>query len=139
MILHDLSGTFKAGQLTAIMGPSGAGKTSLMNILSGLKYGINLLRKQVISINQFWLCCSRTSGVKGRVDVNGNERELKSFRKRSAYITQKDHLLTHLSVEEYLTVAAHLKIGNKVANREKKSAVINAQNCNYQLHGNTVT
>jgi len=36
-ILHDLSGSFKCGQLTAIMGPSGAGKTSLMNILSGLK------------------------------------------------------------------------------------------------------
>jgi len=37
-ILKELSGKFKSGQLTAIMGPSGAGKTSLMNILAGLKY-----------------------------------------------------------------------------------------------------
>lgn len=40
-ILHQLSGTFKSGQLTAILGPSGAGKTSLMNILAGLKYNLN--------------------------------------------------------------------------------------------------
>lgn len=37
LILKDLSGRFKVGQLTAILGPSGAGKTSLMNILAGLK------------------------------------------------------------------------------------------------------
>lgn len=36
-ILQQMSGTFKSGQLTAILGPSGAGKTSLMNILAGLK------------------------------------------------------------------------------------------------------
>ena len=74
-----------------------------------------------MSINQSF---SRTSGVKGRVNVNDNERELKSFRKRAAYITQKDHLLTHLSVEEYLTVAAHLKLGNKVPWEEKNLTVI---------------
>ena len=36
-ILHKVSGAFKSGHLTAIIGPSGAGKTSLMNILGGLK------------------------------------------------------------------------------------------------------
>ncbi|KZR97165.1 putative ABC protein, subfamily ABCG, partial [Daphnia magna] len=36
-ILRQISGTFNSGKLTAIMGPSGAGKTSLMNILAGLK------------------------------------------------------------------------------------------------------
>lgn len=36
-ILHKVSGTFKSGQLIAILGPSGAGKTSLMNILAGVK------------------------------------------------------------------------------------------------------
>lgn len=35
MILQKVNGEFTAGELTAIMGPSGAGKTSLMNILAG--------------------------------------------------------------------------------------------------------
>ncbi len=36
-ILHQMNGSFKSGHLSAILGPSGAGKTSLMNILAGLK------------------------------------------------------------------------------------------------------
>jgi len=45
-ILHDINATIKYGRLTAIMGSSGSGKTSLLNILSqrinpGEKYGLN--------------------------------------------------------------------------------------------------
>ncbi|MFK4991182.1 ATP-binding cassette domain-containing protein, partial [Klebsiella pneumoniae] len=35
--VHHLSGTFRAGSLTAIMGPNGAGKSSLLKALAGLK------------------------------------------------------------------------------------------------------
>ncbi|EFX86592.1 ABC protein, subfamily ABCG [Daphnia pulex] len=100
-ILHQISGSFKSGHLTAILGPSGAGKTSLMNILAGLK----------------------KSGIEGRVDVNGAKRKFKTFRKQSAYVTQQDHLLKNLTVDEYMTAAAHLKLGNKVSDKEKKSTI----------------
>lgn len=36
-ILKRVSGKFQCGELTAIMGPSGAGKTSLLNILTGFQ------------------------------------------------------------------------------------------------------
>jgi ATP-binding cassette subfamily G (WHITE) protein 1 len=61
--------------------------------------------------------------VEGRVEINGSERNFKTFRKQSAYITQQDHLLQDLSVEEYMTAAAHLKLGNGVTDTEKKSTV----------------
>lgn len=38
VILNKVSGTFYAGRLTAVIGPSGAGKTSLLKILAGNKF-----------------------------------------------------------------------------------------------------
>ena len=34
-VLAGVSGALRSGRLTAIMGPSGAGKTSLLNVVSG--------------------------------------------------------------------------------------------------------
>lgn len=38
-LLHDVSGAFRPGVLTALMGVSGAGKTTLMDVLAGRKTG----------------------------------------------------------------------------------------------------
>ncbi len=37
IILNNISGYFKSGQITAIMGPSGSGKSSLLGCISGQK------------------------------------------------------------------------------------------------------
>lgn len=65
------------------------------------------------------LLFGRNDGIEGCVEVNGEKQDVRTFRKQSAYITQKDHLLQDLTLEEYMMAAVHLKLGNKVPNKEK--------------------
>lgn len=83
-----MSGKFVSGQLCAILGPSGAGKTSLLHVMSGYK----------------------TSGITGHLLVNGQPRNENWFRRRSCYITQEDQLPPFMTVEEAMTMAASLKL-----------------------------
>ncbi|KAG5681538.1 hypothetical protein PVAND_010960 [Polypedilum vanderplanki] len=98
-ILKNLSGEFRSRQLTAIVGPSGSGKSSLMDILSGYNVGKN---------------------VTGSVKVNGTIRDQKQFRHMSSYIMQ-DHIQHPLlTVKEAMKFSANLKIGKELSSEEKQ-------------------
>ncbi|KAL3266093.1 hypothetical protein HHI36_010279 [Cryptolaemus montrouzieri] len=101
-ILKNVSGKFISGQLTAILGPSGAGKTSLLHILAGYKH----------------------IGTTGNILVNGQTRNVEKFKKISRYIMQVDYFQPYLTVQESMKIAADLKLGSQ-ENRKNKEIMIN--------------
>ncbi|CAG9854168.1 unnamed protein product [Phyllotreta striolata] len=92
-IIDGVSGKFYSGQLSAIMGPSGAGKTSLLNILTGY---------QVTGISGTIKCSSPTKSKSGHLE----------YTKKSCYILQDDNLPNLFTVYECMMMACNLKIAN---------------------------
>jgi ABC-type multidrug transport system ATPase subunit len=100
-ILDDISADMPSGSLTAIIGGSGSGKTSLLNQMSGRMQGTRL-------------------STSGRTYFNGSEDPT---RIRSAYVIQQDILLPTLTVRETLTYAAQLRLPSSVTHAERKQLV----------------
>ena len=55
--------------------------------------------------------------------INGEERNLKKFSKRSCYIMQRDELCPVLTVSELMAFAANLKLGNHKTQKAKRQLV----------------
>lgn len=104
-ILINQSGAAETGQLLAIMGPTGCGKTSLLNILAGRCPGNS---QNVVRLS-------------GDVFINGIKRDDAKFRGISAYVLQDDYLYPHLTVSETFALAAsfYLPASNTAAMRSE--------------------
>ena len=103
-ILKGVSGIIEHGKVTAIMGASGAGKTSLLNILScRVDNGKNIQ-------------------LGGGVFVNGAPYTFSNFGDFANYVMQNDILMQTLTVRETLEFAANLKLNRT---KEEKDAHIN--------------
>jgi len=100
-ILDNVSAHMGAGTLTAIIGSSGSGKTSLLNVMSGR------MRRGQLSIS-------------GRTLFNGSE-DVAGL--KSAYVIQQDLLLPTLTVRETLTYAAQLRLPASISKEEKRKMV----------------
>jgi ABC-type multidrug transport system ATPase subunit len=100
-ILDDITAEMPSGSLTAIIGGSGSGKTSLLNQMSGRMQGKRL-------------------STSGRTYFNNNDDPT---RIRSAYVIQQDILLHTLTVRETLMYAAQLRLPSSVSQEERKKLV----------------
>ena len=106
-VLTNVSGVVKPGEVACVMGTSGSGKTSLLNVLSGRHIAKGSLH--------------------GAVLVNGAPRNAK-FRKLSAYVEQDDLLLPYLTVAETLTFTAMLRLGRAYSVAEKQARAVEVMN-----------
>jgi ABC-type multidrug transport system ATPase subunit/ABC-type multidrug transport system permease subunit len=95
-ILTNVTGRCAPGELTAVMGPSGCGKTTLLDILAD----------------------RISSGtIEGDIHLNGETRNVKTFRAVSSYVAQEDSLLGSFTVLETLEMAARLSLPNSITHQ----------------------
>ncbi|KAK7449547.1 hypothetical protein CaCOL14_013316 [Colletotrichum acutatum] len=100
-ILDHCDGWVKPGTLTALMGVSGAGKTSLLDVLaSRVTMGV----------------------VSGEMLVDGQLRD-SSFQRKTGYVTQQDLHLHTATVREALSFSALLRQPKRYSREEKLAYV----------------
>ena len=107
-ILKSISGNAKSGEMLAIMGPTGCGKTSLLNVLAAR-----------VSTEG-----SAFASLSGEVRVNGLIRDEDNFRGISAYVLQDDLMYAHLTVFETLLLSAHFFLPTELTNDAKTQLVV---------------
>ncbi|TPX47429.1 hypothetical protein SeMB42_g03315 [Synchytrium endobioticum] len=115
VILQGVTGEIKPGRLTAIMGPSGAGKTTFMNVLMG-KY-------------------PRTGGT---LWINGREEAgINSCKKIVGFVPQEDIMLRELTVRENILHSARTRLPHTWATDEIEGyvdAILEALNLSHVAH-----
>ena len=100
-ILRNVSGSVAAGSMLAILGPSGAGKTSLVDILAGR---------------------AKTGKASGAISFLPDSAAPGS-RRAVAFVDQEDVLPAHSTVREALALAACLSLPENVPARERAAIV----------------
>jgi len=101
-VLNDVWGEVPKKEITAIMGPSGAGKTSLLNILSGRsKTRGNIMINADIRLNNH------------RVDPTHME-----VRKQIAFVAQEDSLQVTSTPREALRFSAKMRLPRETTEKE---------------------
>uniref|UniRef100_A0A6N2N8C3 ABC transporter domain-containing protein n=1 Tax=Salix viminalis TaxID=40686 RepID=A0A6N2N8C3_SALVM len=97
-LLREVTGAFRPGVLTALMGVSGAGKTTLMDVLARRKTG---------------------GYIDGDIRISGFPKKQETFARISGYCEQNDIHSPQVTVKESLIYSAFLRLPKEVSKQEK--------------------
>eukprot|EP01018_Ginkgo_biloba_P008437 Gb_15305 [translate_table: standard] len=101
-LLRNVSGAFRPGILTALVGVSGAGKTTLMDVLAGRKTG---------------------GYIVGSITISGYPKKQETFARISGYCEQTDVHSPHVTVYESLIYSAWLRLPSEFDSETRKMFV----------------
>ncbi|XP_036402653.1 ATP-binding cassette sub-family G member 8 [Megalops cyprinoides] len=103
MAIQNLNLRVRSGQMLAVIGSSGCGKTSLLDIIT---------------------CRDEGGSVKsGQVLINGRPSTPQLVRKSIAHVRQDDRLLPHLTVKETLAFVAKLRLPTHFSQAQRDQRV----------------
>ncbi|KAE9445412.1 hypothetical protein C3L33_22690, partial [Rhododendron williamsianum] len=102
-LLQDVSGAFRPGVLTALVGVIGAGKTTLMDVLAGRKTG---------------------GYIEGCISISGFPKNQATFARISGYCEQNDIHSPHVTVHESIVYSAWLRLAPDVNKETRKDCYL---------------
>ncbi|KAK9368703.1 hypothetical protein V1509DRAFT_622536 [Lipomyces kononenkoae] len=106
-ILHGIQGIVRPGEIMAIMGASGAGKTSLLDILAHKNKG---------------------GVIGGDILVNGFKVSESQFKSITGFVDQEDALMPTLTVYETILNSALLRLPKTMSRNAKRLRVFETMN-----------
>lgn len=86
-ILQGVSGSIKSGSMWAVMGGSGAGKSTFFNVLMG-----------------------KTKNTGGEIKINGRSKDMTKYKKLIGYVPQDDIVIPELTVRENILHSARVRL-----------------------------
>jgi len=106
-LLRDVGGAFRPGILTALVGVSGAGKTTLMDVLAGRKTG---------------------GYIEGSISISGYPKNQATFARVSGYCEQNDIHSPHVTVYESLIYSAWLRLSADIDTKTREVSILLSKN-----------
>ncbi|KAK0440521.1 P-loop containing nucleoside triphosphate hydrolase protein [Armillaria borealis] len=126
-ILQGITSCFEAGKVNVILGPSGSGKSSLLNLMA----------------QRLQSTLQTTYVAGGTMTLNGVPAKPEVMSTLCSYVTQDDSaLLPYLTVRETLQFAASLRLPSSLSKEEKRHRAdevmlkMGLKDCRHTLIGN---